>query len=170
MFYRTAFCLTTRFMDPIRSSLTKKQRKDPKSSAKSPCEEFPGTEMEPRCLNKIFLASLSVKFISRSFFLNRTVTIFLVAILFSFLFLNLLAKIYVYFRNFSVSIILIQFLYECLSFFFFFLLANLSLFDLILLQVFLCDSFNVIVYILGILWFQYSDSVSVSIYIWILSI
>ena len=54
--------------------------------------------------------------------------------------------------------------------FFFFLLANLSLFDLILLQVFLCDSFNVIVYILGILWFQYSDSVSVSIYIWILSI
>ena len=55
-------------------------------------------------------------------------------------------------------------------FFFFFLLANLSLFDLILLQVFLCDSFNVIVYILGILWFQYSDSVSVSIYIWILSI
>ena len=168
MFCRTAFCLTTRFMDPIRSSLTKKQRKDPKSSAKSPCEEFPGTEMEPRCLNKIFLASLSVKFISRSFFLNRTVTIFLVAILFSFLFLNLLAKIYVYFRNFSVSIILIQFLYEFLSFFF--LLANLSLFDLILLQFFLCDSFNVIVYILGILWFQYSDSVSVSIYIWILSI
>ena len=169
MFYRTAFCLTTRFMDPIRSSLTKKQRKDPKSSAKSPCEEFPGTEMEPRCLNKIVLASLSVKFISRSFFLNRTVTIFLVAILFSFLFLNLLAKIYLYFRNFSVSIIHIQFLFEFLSFFPF-ELANLSLFDLILLQVFLCDSFNVIVYILGILWFQYSDSVSVSIYIWILSI
>ncbi|KAF3968993.1 hypothetical protein CMV_007185 [Castanea mollissima] len=33
---------------------------------KSTCEEFPGTEMEPRCLNKIFLVSLLVKFISRN--------------------------------------------------------------------------------------------------------
>ena len=51
------------------------------------------------------------------FFSTALLLFFWLLFLFSFLFLNLLAKIYVYFRNFSVSIIHIQFLFEFLSFF-----------------------------------------------------